>query len=104
MADLLIHGVIRVRCGHVSKGACRVCITRDLVDPLDKRLEAAEDDVALLTKALQDAIDGKVGWDLSAKAMVQPINRMVDRMRRAGATPKEAKAAFDAALAAGEEP
>jgi len=42
MADLLIHGQIRVRCGHVSKGACRVCITRDLVDPLDERIRLLE--------------------------------------------------------------
>lgn len=69
----------------------------DAWEKCEQARQTAEDDVALLTKALQDAIDGKACWDLAAKAMVQPINRMVDRMRRAGATPAEVKSAFDAA-------
>jgi hypothetical protein len=67
------------------------------------RIEALDDDVRSLECALQDAIEGRAGWDLAAKAMVHPINRMMDRMRRAGATPEECKAAFDAALAAKEK-
>ena len=66
------------------------------------RIEALEDDVCLLEHALRDAVENKPCWDLMAKAMLQPINRMLDRMRRAGATPEEAKAAFVAALIPGE--
>jgi hypothetical protein len=67
------------------------------------RIEALEDDVCLLEHALRDAVENKPCWDLMAKAMLQPINRMLDRMRRAGATPEEAKAAFVAAPRGEEE-
>ena len=69
----------------------------------EARIEALEDDVCLLEHALRDAVENKPCWDLRAKAMLQPINRMLDRMRRAGATPEEVKAAFDAALRGEEE-
>lgn len=53
MADLLIHGKIRVTCGHQSRGACRVCITRDLVDPLDATIDA----LAAALRASKEATD-----------------------------------------------
>jgi hypothetical protein len=60
--------------------------------------EALRFDVALLERGLKDAIEQKSGWDLQAKAYIEPLNRLVLFRRSKGDTPSQAKAAFDAAL------
>lgn len=48
-------------------------------DRAQTTIAALRDDITLLEKALWDAINRKAGWDLAARAMVEPINRMQSR-------------------------